>query len=167
MISPSCRTSAIAFFWKSDTNHSLMPASTADRLGHIVSLQVVTTTSKIREDQSITFFPTSIALPVRDQTTNRETRSAPMVAATVEPKATMNIIMDNERSVHNYIEFYSRTREVRHIDKLQIGIVKFYFTDIPDSVKAQIKNRRVNRSQKILNCPPHLIVKIILNILLE
>ena len=27
-------------------------------------------------------------------------------------------IMDNERSIHNYIKFYVRAREVRHIDEL-------------------------------------------------
>ena len=77
------------------------------------------------------------------------------------------LIMDNERSVHNYIEFYSRTREVRHIDKLQLCFVKFYFADIADSVKAQIEDRRVNRMQKLFNFLPDLIVEVILNIFLE
>ena len=77
------------------------------------------------------------------------------------------LIMDNERSVRNHIKLYSRAGEVRHIDKLQICFVKFYFADISDSVKAQIKNRRVNRAQKLINFLPDLIVEVILNIFLE
>ena len=76
-------------------------------------------------------------------------------------------IMDNKRGIHNYIEFYGRAGEVRYIDKLQICIVKFNFADISDSVEAQIKNRGVNRRKKFLNRPPHLIIEVILNILLE
>ena len=76
-------------------------------------------------------------------------------------------IMDNKRGIHNYIEFYGRAGKVRHIDELQVRIIKFYFTDIPDFVKAQIKNGGLKRRKIFLNFPPHLIVEVIFNILLE
>ena len=64
-------------------------------LGHTVSLQVFTTTSNIREDQFIIFSPASKALLVKDQTTKIDASNAPIVAIVVDPKATINITIDN------------------------------------------------------------------------